>query len=72
MTFWNHFFMVLASIWAPKTTPKRDPKATQNENMKIIDFADTYTLWAHSGPLKIIIFGAFLGPFFRYRFKTSF
>ena len=34
--------MLLASIWAPKTTPKRDQKGTQDQNMKIIDFAVIY------------------------------
>ena len=38
--FWDGFLMALASIWAPKTPPKWDPKGGQNQNLKIIDFAD--------------------------------
>ena len=53
------FLKALASIWAPKTPPKLDPKGGQNPNMKFIDFADTYTLWPHSGVLKMVIVRCF-------------
>ena len=72
MTFGNHFFKLLTSIWAPKTPPKGDPTRVQYQNTKIIDFDDPYTLWAHSGVMKIVIFEAFLVPFSKYRFWTSF
>ena len=42
MFFWSGFLMALASIWAPKTPPKWDPRGGQNQNMKIIDFAVIY------------------------------
>ena len=42
MFFWDGFLMALASIWAPKTPPKWDPKGGQNQNMKFIDFACIY------------------------------
>ena len=42
MFFWSGFLMALASIWAPKTPPKWDPRGGQNQNIKIIDFACIY------------------------------
>ena len=42
MFFWSGFLMALASIWAPKTPPKWDPKEGQNPKLKIIDFASMY------------------------------
>ena len=42
MFFWSGFLMALASIWAPQTPPKWDPRGGQNQNMKIIDFAVIY------------------------------
>ena len=36
MFFWGGFLMALASIWAPKTPPKWDPKVDQNPNLRII------------------------------------
>ena len=70
--FGHHFFDVflkwlfyglglrLGSQKASKTKPKRG----QNKNLKIIDFADTYTLWPHSGVLKMVIFRCFFGTLF--------
>ena len=40
--FWDSFLMALASIWAPKTPPKWDPRGGQNQNMKINDFVFIY------------------------------
>ena len=51
MFFWSAFLKALASIWAPKTPPKWDPRGGQNQNMKIIDFAVIYyTLTTFRGP----------------------
>ena len=44
--FWNGFLMALASIWAPKTPPKWDPKGGRNQDLKIVDFAIIYNTWA--------------------------
>ena len=79
MFFWSGFLMALASIWAPKTPPKWDPKGGKNQDLKIIDFADIYNTWAtFRGPetrhfwtlfqipfrdLFFIDFGPFWGPF---------
>ena len=46
MFFWSGFLMALASIWAPKTPPKWDPKGGQNRKLKFIDFAGIYYTWA--------------------------
>ena len=46
MFFWSGFLMALASIWAPKTPPKWDPKGCQNQNLNFIDFACIYNTWA--------------------------
>ena len=51
MFFWRGFLMALASIWAPKTPPKWNPKGGQNQNLKIIDFGIIYYTW-----------GTFRGP----------
>ena len=37
---------LLASIWAPKTPPKWDPKGGQNQNLNFIDFALICNTWA--------------------------
>ena len=71
-TFWNHVFMLLASIWAPKTTLKWDQKGTQHENKKTSILLLFTTLAPHWGVQKIIILGTFLGSFLRYLFETSF
>ena len=42
MFFWSGFLMALASIWAPKTLPKWDPKGGQYPNTKFIEFASIY------------------------------
>ena len=42
MFFWDGFLMALASIWAPKTPPKWDPKGGQNPKLKFIVFASIY------------------------------
>ena len=46
MFFWSAFLLALASIWAPKTPPKWDPKGGQNQNLNFIDFAVIYNTWA--------------------------
>ena len=40
--FWSGFLMALASIWAPKTPPKWDPKGCQHQDLKIIDVHFSY------------------------------
>ena len=60
MFFWSGFLMALASIWAPKTPPKWDPKGGQIPNLKIIFLFLFSTLWPHSGVLKINFFYVFL------------
>ena len=42
LCFWSAFLKALASIWAPKTPPKWDPKGGQNTNMKFIVFSCIY------------------------------
>ena len=67
MTFGNHFGMLFASIWAPKTTPKWDPKGSQHEIKKSSILLLFTTLAPHWGVLKIGIFlyffGTLLDPF---------
>ena len=64
--------MLLASIWAPKTPQKGDPKETQNRTFKFIDFAVIYiTLATFEGHEKHH-FGSFFGTLSKYRFWTSF
>ena len=46
MFFWSGFLMALASIRAPKTPPKWDPKGGQNQNLEIIDFVAIYNTLA--------------------------
>ena len=72
MTFWNHFFMLLASIWAPKTTPKRDPKGNQDQNTKIIDFAIIYYTCATSRGPENHHFCHFFGVRFKIPFRDLF
>ena len=50
MFFWSGFLMALASIWAPKTPPKWDPKGGQNQKLKFIAFACIYYTWATLAP----------------------
>ena len=64
--------MVLASIWAPKTTPKRDPKGTQDQNTKIIDFAIIYHTLATSGGLENHHFWYFFGTLFKIPLRNLF
>ena len=72
MTFWNHFFMLLDSVRAPQTTPKREPKGTQDENTKIIDFAVIYyTLATLRGP-ENHHFWCFFGTLFQIPFRDLF
>ena len=42
MFFWNGFLMALASIWAPKTPPKWNPRGCQNQNLNFIDVDAIY------------------------------
>ena len=72
MTFWNHLFMLLASILAPKTTPKWNQKGSQYEIKKSSILLLFTTLAPHWGIPKIIIFGTCLVPFLRYLFEISF
>ena len=46
MFFWSAFLMALASIWAPKTPPKWDPKGGQNQKLKFTEFASMYYTFA--------------------------
>ena len=64
--------MLLASIWAPKTTPKGKKKGTQDQNMKIIDFAIIYyTLATLRGP-ENHNFWCFFGTLFQILFRDPF
>ena len=56
--------MLLASIWAPKTTPKRDPNGTQAQNTKIINVAAIYYTLATSRGPENHHFGCFFGTLF--------
>ena len=66
MFFWDGFLMALASIWAPKTPPKWDPKGGQNRKLKFIDFAYIYYTWAtfrgaENDHFLILVGNSFLG-----------
>ena len=66
MFFWDGFLMALASIWAPKTPPKWDPKGGQNQKLKFIDFACIYNTWAtfegaENHHFLILFWNSFLG-----------
>ena len=61
MFFWDGFLMALASIWAPKTPPKWDPKGGQNQNLKINDFDCIYYTLATFRGAENDHFSMFLG-----------
>ena len=72
-SFWTSFFqcvlfllggllMALASIWAPQTLPKRDPKGGQSQQLEIQDFVLFITLAPYSRVLKIIFVADLLEP----------
>ena len=55
--------MALASIWAPKTPPKRHPKGGTNPNLRFIDFAAVYyTLAIFRGAENDNVWLFFLNP----------
>ena len=70
--FWEPLFHASGLHLGSQNDPKWNPKGTQDQNTKIIDFDAITIREPHWGVLKIVICGAFLGPFLRYLFETSF
>ena len=60
MFFWSGFLMALASIWAPKTPPKWDPRGGQNQKLKFIDF-DSIFRGAENDHFSKLVWSSFLG-----------
>ena len=68
MFFWNGFLMALASIWAPKTPPKWDPKGCQRH---ILSKSENRALAAARARSRGV-WGCWKSTFFRCFFGTPF